>query len=185
MNPIETLKNEHEAVRLTLNILHAIITDAEKTGTVARPDHLEQLLEFFTVFVDTCHHGKEETVLFPAMEKVGFSREGGPIGVMLSEHETGRGHIRGMKAALEKIRNGDSASVSDLALHARAYIQLLDQHIEKENRVLFNLASQHIPEAKLNELNDAFEKIETEKIGEGRHEEFHRMIDHLKGVYLD
>jgi hypothetical protein len=30
-----------------------------------------QLLEFFTVFVDKCHHGKEEELLFPAMEQAG------------------------------------------------------------------------------------------------------------------
>jgi hypothetical protein len=36
----------------------------------------------------------------------------------------------------------------------------------------------------LNELNGKFEKIETEKIGVGRHEAFHRMIDKLKDVYL-
>jgi hypothetical protein len=29
-----------------------------------------------------------------------------------------------------------------------------------------------------------FEMIETEKIGAGKHEEFHKMIDHLEGAYL-
>lgn len=38
--------------------------------------------------------------------------------------------------------------------------------------------------AKLNVLNDGFEKIETDKIGTGRHEAFHRMLDSMKSVYL-
>jgi hemerythrin-like domain-containing protein len=184
MNPIETLKNEHEAVRLTLKILDTIVTDAERTGTVPRPEHLEQLFEFFRVFVDTCHHGKEEALLFPALETVGIRREGGPIGVMLNEHERGREHVRGMKSALARVQNGDSDAVSDLARHARAYIQLLDQHIEKENNVLFLMAAQHLPADTLSELNGEFEKIETEKIGAGRHEAFHRMLEELESAYL-
>jgi hemerythrin-like domain-containing protein len=185
MNPIEMLKNEHDAVRLTLRILDIIVTTAEKSGAVPQPEHLEQLLEFFRVFVDTCHHGKEEAQLFPAMEAVGISREGGPIGVMLSEHERGRGHVQGMNTALKRIKENDPAAIADLSQHARAYIQLLDQHIEKENTILFVMASQHLPATTLNELYEAFEKFETEIIGEGRHEAFHRMLDELKSVYLD
>ena len=49
------------------------------------PEHLDQLFEFFGVFVDRCHHGKEEALLFPALEAVGIGNNGGPIGVMLRE----------------------------------------------------------------------------------------------------
>jgi hemerythrin-like domain-containing protein len=35
-------------------------------------------MEFLTVFVDKCHHGKEEEFLFPALEAAGIAREGGP-----------------------------------------------------------------------------------------------------------
>ena len=185
MNPIETLKTEHEAVRLTLRILNIIVDGAKQTGTVARTTHLEQLLEFFTVFVDTCHHGKEEALLFPAMEAVGISRQGGPIGVMLSEHQQGRQYVQGMKAALARINAGAAAAVEELARHAAAYIQLLDQHIEKENQVLFPMATRHLSATQLNALDEGFESIEADKIGVGRHEEFHHMLDDLQRVYLE
>jgi hemerythrin-like domain-containing protein len=60
----------------------------------------------------------------------------------------------------------------------------LDQHIDKENTVLFPLAEKQLTAAKLTELLKGFEIIETEKIGAGKHEEFHKMIDHLEKVYL-
>lgn len=50
---------------------------------------LEQLLNFFRVFADLCHHGKEEQYLFPALEAAGIPRESGPAGVMLAEHAEG------------------------------------------------------------------------------------------------
>ena len=132
MKPIEDLKREHGAVKITLRVLDSICRESEKTNALANPDHVEQLIEFFATFVDRCHHGKEEELLFPALEEVGVSREGGPIGVMLKEHQQGRDHVANMKAALIGYRDGDRGAAGDFVHHARATITLLNQHIEKE-----------------------------------------------------
>ena len=47
MKPIEDLKMEHEAVKITLRVLESICNKADKAGEIANPDHLEQLIEFF------------------------------------------------------------------------------------------------------------------------------------------
>jgi hemerythrin-like domain-containing protein len=183
MKPIEDLKTEHDAVQITLKVLDSICNEAEKTGEISNPDHLEQLIDFFRTFVDTCHHGKEEELLFPALEEVGVSREGGPIGVMLKEHQQGRDLVGNMNAALSRYTGGDRAAARDLIRHARAYIVLLNQHIDKENNVLFPMADRHLSSEKQVELWEGFETIETEKVGAGRHEAFHRMIDSLEQIY--
>jgi len=184
MDPIEELKTEHEAVRLTLKILNRIRLEIEETGRVAEPAHLEQLFDFFSVFVDKCHHGKEEDLLFPALEALGVSRQGGPIGVMLNEHQQGREHVVRMREALAHYMAGRAAEASTLAEHAEAYINLLNQHIDKENGVLFPIASRHLPSEKLAELKRGFDQIETDRIGSGKHEAFHRMLDKLEDAYL-
>ena len=38
-------------------------------------------------YVDRCHNQKEERHLFPRLEAKGMPRHGGPLGVMLQEHE--------------------------------------------------------------------------------------------------
>ena len=184
MKPIEDLKMEHEAVKITLRVLDSICAEADKTGEIPNPDHLEQLMEFFKTFVDRCHHGKEEELLFPALEAVGVSREGGPIGVMLKEHQQGRDHVSKMKDALMRYREGDRTAAGDLVHHARAYIALLVQHIDKENNVLFALADSNLSKEKQVELREGFERIETQKIGAGKHEAFHQMIESLEKIYL-
>jgi hemerythrin-like domain-containing protein len=60
----------------------------------------KKALDFIRHFADECHHFKEEQVLFPAMEEHGIPKEGGPIGMMLIEHEEGRGYVRDMAAAI-------------------------------------------------------------------------------------
>jgi len=41
-----------------------------------------------------------------------------------------------------------------------------------------------LSEAALAELSKGFDRIEEQKIGVGKHEEFHQMIDQLERVYL-
>ena len=184
MNAIEELVEEHEAVKTTLKILERICDEIARTGSISRPNHVEQLLNFFKVFVDQCHHGKEEELLFPALEEVGVSREGGPIGVMLAEHQKGRDLVKKMEAALSRFTDGNAGAASQLKENADEYITLLNYHIEKENNVLFPMAGKNISKDKLSELKNGFDKIESDRIGVGKHEAFHMMIDELKAAYL-
>ena len=55
--------------------------------------------------------------------------------MMLKEHQQGRDYVAKMKAALVRYQGGDRGAAGDLVQHARAYIALLDQHIDKENKV--------------------------------------------------
>ena len=184
MQPIEDLKIEHDAVQVTLRILDKICGRFEGAGKELDIRHMDQLLDFFRVFVDQCHHGKEEELLFPALETIGVSHKGGPLEVMLHEHQQGRELVRAMADAIDQFKKGDWTAANEFVQAAREYINLLNQHIYKENNVLFPLAEKHLSEKKLAELSQGFELIETKKIGIGRHDEFHKMLDDLKRTYL-
>lgn len=184
MNAIDELIHEHEAVRLTLRILNRIGQEIATTGKISNPEHLDQLFDFFSTFVDRCHHGKEEEQLFPALEEVGVSREGGPVGIMLKEHQQGRDLVAKMKTALDLYENGNKDAAQIFIRHANDYTTLLEFHIDKENKVLFPMAVKHLPKSKLAELKKGFDRIETDKIGAGKHEYYHQMLDALEGLYL-
>ncbi len=164
------LKDEHKAVKQALKILEKICKKLDK-GEKVDPKHIQNLLEFLRVFVDKCHHTKEEGVLFPAMEKTGVPNEGGPIGMMLIEHDLGRGFIKGMVEG------------KDFTKNARNYIALLNDHIDKEDNILYMIAEMHLSFDEDKRLLKEFDKIEEEKVGKGKHEEFHRMLDNLKVIY--
>jgi len=127
---------------------------------------------FFRHFTDQCHHFKEEKVLFPALEKHGISREGGPIGMMLAEHEEGRGHVRLMIAAVENLPKSNGPACATLLDHAQAYIALLQEHIQKEDNILFRMAEQIIPEDEQKRILKDFEQHEAEETGAGAHEKY-------------
>jgi hemerythrin-like domain-containing protein len=182
MLPTQVLMNEHKAVLLALGILEKI-EGALAAKNDAAAEHLAQLLDFLKVFVDLCHHGKEETYLFPELERRGVPREGGPIGVMLAEHEAGRVHVRGMSDALGRLQQGDGDAAKAICSISEAFRELLDGHILKENNVLFPMADRLIPADVADTMIGQFESIERERVGEGRHEAYHAMLNRLKDVY--
>jgi len=183
MRPTEVLKKEHKAIELMLKVLEKFCEKIESEKEVNQ-EHLDQILEFIKVFGNQCHHAKEEELLFPAMEDMGMPREGGPIGVMLTEHDMGRNYVKGMSAATQKYKAGDKDALSDITENARNYITLLREHIDKEDTILYQMADTHLSAEKEEELLEGFEKLERDRIGIDKHEGFHRLLQHLEEVYL-
>jgi hemerythrin-like domain-containing protein len=184
MTPTEQLKEEHQGISLMLQILEKVCAKMEKNERV-EPAHLEGIVEFFKVFVDKCHHGKEEDLLFPELEKAGIPRERGPIGVMLTEHTQGRAYVRAMGEAAQKFKKGEAGASPEFVANARNYVALLTQHIQKENNILFPMGDKVLAGEKQAELLEGFEDLERLKIGAGTHEEFHKLLHYLKEIYLD
>lgn len=176
---IDDLKHEHEAILFTLKVMGKMKAVAEK-GEVPDVDDAVALVGFLKEFADKCHHGKEEGILFPALEKAGIPGEGGPIGVMLQEHERGRALIREMDQAIRK-RPADPAA---FAKAVDSYVQLLSRHIEKENTVLFPMGERALSREELDAIYERFEEHEEKVIGAGRHEELHSLLDDFERKYL-
>jgi hemerythrin-like domain-containing protein len=183
MKATEQLKAEHEGIILMLRIVEKICQRLE-AGRVVSADDLHKIVEFFRIFVDQCHHGKEEDLLFPALEKAGIAREHGPIGQMLFDHAEGRTPARDLAEAVLSYREGDAAAPANIAAAARNYQRLLTDHIIKENEVLFPMADAKLTEAQQDELYMLFEHLEETTIGAGKHEEFYGLLNRLERTYL-
>ncbi|MFN2130532.1 MAG: hemerythrin domain-containing protein [Anaerolineae bacterium] len=183
MKPTEELKTEHRAIERMLRILEGVSERLESGGPVD-PKHLAQIVEFIQVFADRCHHGKEEDLLFVAMAEAGIPTEGGPIGVMLREHVVGRGHVATMNRAAKQYAAGNDQGAEEFAAAAREYAKLLRQHIAKEDNILYPMADRALSQDKQRELLEEFEVVEQERVGPGRHEAFHKLLDGLEQTYV-
>jgi len=174
----EILRHEHDAVVKMLGFTEDLADQLDR-GQRVSPEVLDKVLEFFRVFVDQCHHSKEEDLLFPLLEAKGVPRAGGPLGVMLSEHEEGRKRIKEIIQAAEDYRLIVEGSGCRWASAARGYADLQHAHLDKENNVLFVMAETMLTPDEQASLVEGFEKLEVEKIGVGRHEQIHAMMAEL------
>ena len=95
--PTEVLREEHRVILRALGVLEAAA--ARLAGGRPLPEGWwPEIIAWLRSFADKNHHAKEETSLFPAMVKAGVPSDGGPIGVMLEEHQRGRALVRAMEA---------------------------------------------------------------------------------------
>jgi hemerythrin-like domain-containing protein len=179
MRATDELRHEHQVVLL---VLKGIAREAGAIAESGRFDAavVEEVLDFSRNFVDRCHHAKEERYLFPRLTERGLPAEGGPIAVMLAEHEEGRGLVRQATELLPKAKNGDAVAALGRALSD--YVALLRAHIDKEEGVLFAAADRLLSDEDQRELASAFERIESEELGAGTHERYHALAHRLAGV---
>ncbi len=170
------LHHEHDAIVMALRILaeidrHAIVHDP------VHQEDLRALVNFLSEFADACHHGKEETLLFPRLVQTGNLQVQQAIERLLPEHTRGRHWIAKMRQALQPFK----AEVFHDA--ARGYAELLLAHIEQENTVLFPMAERLLSTEELIALAREYEEFEVKVMGRERHEALHHMLGEMQMRY--
>jgi hemerythrin-like domain-containing protein len=179
MKATQTLMDEHRVIERLLASLEAAANQLE-AGKPVRPEYFLEASAFIAGFADGCHHKKEEGVLFPAMQANGIPAQGGPIGVMLAEHEMGRKFNRAMRVAAQRLQGGDLTASGEIVQQARNYTGLLWAHIAKEDGILFPMADKVIPSGQHEQVWADFEHVEHEETGEGVHERFLALVGRLE-----
>jgi hemerythrin-like domain-containing protein len=167
MDAVETLMNEHRTIERVLDALVAFSEDTVRRGTTEK-EELARFVTFVREFADACHHGKEEDILFTAMVDSGFPRNGGPIAVMLHEHDQGRALVQILRARAEQPSAWSDADRQEIAEVARGYSAMLHAHIHKEDAVLYPMAEQHLAPEAMERVGAACARYDAAR--EGSHE---------------
>jgi hemerythrin-like domain-containing protein len=131
-------------------------------------------VDFIRRFADGCHHAKEEQALFPLLEARGIPKRGGPIGMMLLEHEEGRALVCDMERALA------ARDLPGLVASAGAWAGLLHAHIAKERGVLFPLGERRLAAGDDAALCTRFAAVEREAGGDALHARLHAELEDWK-----
>lgn len=179
MESTDILKKEHRAIESVLNSLDRA-AHALRHGKAVPPQIFADGIDFIRNFADRCHHGKEEDRLFPLLIERGFPSDRGPIHVMLTEHEEGRDYVRKASENFEKWNaDGDKEAGMTMAVAIERYIDLLRQHIQKEDHILYPMGEERMSAEDDQLLVKQFDEVEEQEMGPGVHEQYHAMIDRL------
>lgn len=161
-----------------LDIMDAM-SERLRAGGKVEADDLAQTVEFLRVFVDQCHHTKEEQLLFPAMRAARMTSAEETIVSLLADHTVGRGLVARIAEAARRLAEGDDFGNVQLAAVLSECAQLLRGHIRREEADCFDPADRELPVAVQRELAEGYERVEREVVGAGRHEAFHAMLERL------
>jgi len=146
-DPFTQLMQEHRVIEKVLAAL-----DAAAKLDVPN-EFYEQAIEFVVTYADSFHHAKEEERLFTYLEERGMARDYGPLGVMLSEHDTGRKHIVAMREHMEA---GDLEALRSESL---GFTSLMRDHIAKEDEVLFPMGRAMLTPEEIEEVMVGFDSV--------------------------
>lgn len=141
--PTAVLREDHQLILKVAGRLDEMLID-EEDGVELRFDTLESCVTFFRLFTDAFHHGMEEDHLFPGLEEEGLPADSGPIAMMLEDHRQGREFVAVMVANLDAARAGDTQAGRAVRDAARAYVDLIVDHITREDGILFDMADNMI-----------------------------------------
>ena len=173
ISAVSILSGEHRVILQVLAALEAVAKNSS-AGKLALAD-AKDALEILRTFADKCHHGKEEDILFPILEAQvpGF----GPTQVMRAEHVEGRAFIRAMGDAVER---NQAAAFAGAAFN---YVDLLRNHIAKEDDILFRMAQEMLTPEQDAHILDAYRRIEHDDMGDGTHFRMLAIADRLANTY--
>jgi hemerythrin-like domain-containing protein len=184
------LRREHVHVLRMLKILEAVRARLAE-GELPPAEAWSDIVTFLRVFVDRCHHGKEERVLFPVLMRAGDSATKELIEELLVEHVEGRQLVAALASAAgteptlsgepEEARAFDAAA-ADAAI--AGYVALIRPHVIAEEKRLFPAADTSLAGELQETMQGEYDRIESEVTGAGLHEAFEETVARLKQQYL-
>lgn len=176
----DLLMEDHQ----TAEKVFAVCDKAFAGGVDPSPALIEGVVRFFVEYLDGCHNRKEEEHLFPLLERLGIPRGGGPLAVMLMEHERSKELLAELQVAAASYVAGDRSVLTKLRLALGQYTSLLKQHFWKENDILYPMARRVMTEEHGEAVIAGIEAVEAE-LGADTRERYYRLADELAAEIPD
>ena len=148
----EILSDEHENI---LKFIEALKRKCDRLGAGAEidKDFFRKVIDFIRNYADKFHHAKEEDILFKELDRRQEQMHCSPMDQMRHEHDLGWGFVRGLEEALI---SGDKNKIIE---NARDYAELLEDHIYKEDNILYPMADEVLDEVAQKEILRKFQEI--------------------------
>ncbi len=175
--PVEMLEDEHRSIQKVV-VAMSVLAEALEAGRKIDAELLRDIVAFMRTFADQCHHGKEETHLFAALERKGVPARGCPLAALIQEHQKGTALVSALAEAAAGHREGDESATEALVSALRALTALYPDHIWKEDYLLFPMANKILSPEEQADLRQRFEQVE-ETVGKDLHHRFDELAERL------
>jgi hemerythrin-like domain-containing protein len=153
------MEAEHRNIETVVKALGDIAVAIEK-GQRADVTLLKTAVQFFRVYADKLHHGKEEALFFPMLVKRGVPPQGCPIGGLNHEHEKGRALVGSLEEWITFYEQKKPGTQDNLVQTLRGIFDLYQNHIWKEDAMVFPMADKILTEADQKELSEKFAEVD-------------------------
>ena len=158
MEIIHVLMAEHRVIARMVSLMERELGN-EALSSTANPAFIYSAVDFFRIYADTTHHGKEEGILFKSLEGKPLSAEHKAVmNQLVKEHNIARDEVRGLFESAQRYEKGDMDAAAHISSHLKRLIALYPPHMELEDRHFFADAMGYFsPEEKKRMLDEAYD----------------------------
>jgi len=183
MKSIDIMVEEHQNIRRMLSVIREVSYRVMTNGEYDFDD-FSLIIDFVRNYADKLHHGKEEDILFEAMNnQIEKLAKSGAITGMYIEHDQGRLFIANLEIGLSNFKDNNDKARLDIIANAIAYADLLNRHIEKENTALYKFAENMLPDNVKASIDADCNKIELNAINNGVQARYLNILNMLEDKY--
>ena len=144
--PYVPLMLEHRLIERMVKAISKEVKLMKRKNDV-NPVLIDTIADFLRMYADRCHHGKEEEILFRALEKKDLSEEHKKImDKLIDEHILARKLTATLTDANVKYVKGDKSVLPVIIQCMENLSQLYPQHIQTEDHEFFLPAMEYFTE---------------------------------------
>jgi hypothetical protein len=170
---------EHELIERAMAVLKKNLEKIDSGKYDAL--QVQRAVDFLLEFGDKIHNRKEESFLFPLMQQRGVPLEGGPLGVMLMEHDAERRLLQQMSGQVATLADADPAKIHQFKKEGLEYLVIRAEHIWKENDILYPMARNIMKAGDGEKMLAEFNRLNQETYGQNAWEKFAGMVSEIEG----
>ncbi len=159
MTVTQIMEAEHRLIETVVKALGSAAAGIEK-GEHPDCTMLATAAEFLRTYADKLHHGKEEALFFPMLVKRGVPPQGCPIGGLNHEHEKARALVQALAQQVPAYQSGQPGANDPLLATLRALLDLYQNHIWKEDAMVFPMADKVLTSTDQQELCEKFAEVD-------------------------
>tara|TARA_Y100000310_G_scaffold336843_1_gene422435 strand:+ start:1362 stop:2243 length:882 start_codon:yes stop_codon:yes gene_type:complete len=158
-SPTKILSEEHQHILTVIKYLNQEV-DALDSGKEIDTEFFKAVIDFIRNYADKFHHAKEEDILFVEFNKKADQAHCNPVEQMLHEHDLGRQFVKNLEIG---VNEKDKSKVIE---NARGYAGLLQEHISKEDNILYPMMDEVFDQQVQDSISNEFKKVNQVKIEE-------------------
>jgi len=180
MKPIGPLMWEHRLIENMIRLIRNEIVTINEESEV-RTAFIDVIVDFFRIYADRTHHGKEEDILFRELKKKKMEPQHETImNELIEEHTYGRKTVGRLVDAKKNYRRGDSDALGKIVACLTEISEFYPRHIEKEDKRFFYPCLEYFSQGEQDAMLQEFWTFDRNMI----HEKYMKIVEEHGGKVL-
>ncbi len=184
MDCISTLKSEHIYIKRMLDTLREMSKKLLEDDYFSYED-FSSIMDFITNYLGKYHNDKEAFILYEKVSKELKNSNQTLIHYgILFEHNYTNLYTLQLSQALEKLKEGNNDSKVDIIANSIGFANILDRHILKEDKIIFEYIKKHLTSKTLKQINEECAKYQENAIINNIEHKYVKMLVELENKYV-